>query len=159
MFRASPSSDLSTQLPHRLPFWDSRPDGRWWELNFGSQEHLALLSLRAQEDFRHYRSMPCPDTWLTKWPWCWLTSRPQIATVSSEVKMNERGTEATPGLLLGKQRLRLLRSPCSSDSLTIEVSSTETPGGWVHTCFFSSLSVSVATARNSWILHKNWQIS
>lgn len=92
--------------PHRLPFWDSRPDGRWWELNFGSQEHLALLSLRAQEDFRHYHSMPCPDTWLTKWHWCWLTSRLEIATVSSEVQMNGSGTEAeTLLLLLGKHHI------------------------------------------------------
>lgn len=128
-------------LPHRLAFRDSKPDGRWWELNFGSQEHLALLSLRAQEDFRHYQSMPCPDTWLTKWHWCWLTSRLQIATVSSEVKMNGSGTEAEILLLLLGNTASQIAEESSLFwlSLNIKIFVTESPGGWVHTVFFRAL--------------------
>lgn len=131
----SPPLACQHTLPHRSASGDCSPEGRWWELNFGSQEHLALLSLRAQEDFRHYQSMPCPDTWLTKWHWCWLTSRLQIATVSSEVKMNGVEQKQRSCCFFWENTASHIAEEPSLSwlSLNIKIFATESPGGWVHT--------------------------
>lgn len=122
-------------LPHRLPFWDSRPNIRWWELNFSSQEHLALLSLRIQEDFRHYCSMPCPDTWLTKWHWCWLTSKAVDSDCQQRGENERVEQEKRPYCFFQESSIWDCWRVLSLTILWLSRSSLQR--SWLHICFFS----------------------